>query len=226
MPIVRGNIWTDNTAYILQYANKKNKEGVIYPVWATCLGYETLMYLTSGSDDNTTVFTEVFGQGGLTCPQIIQSNDSVLLRSLNEEEYIGATTGKGIFFYHHTWSVTLENFKKNTKWNDMWNLISTSVTRDNVQFLSTLEAKEYPYFLTQYHPEKNAFEWRVPANRSYIAISASQKYINTFVDIARKNPNVFPEEELGKKLIYNYHPILTPLDYAFQQVYIFDESTL
>lgn len=43
---------------------------------------------------------------------------------------------------------------------------------------------------------------------------------------ARKNKNTFPTDELNKKLIYNYKPVLTPLDYPFVQVYIFDESNV
>ena len=78
MPIDFNNQWTSNVAYILEYANKKNREGQVYPIWATCLGYETFMYITSGSSDNTTVFTEVFGQDGKTCPMILQGENSEL----------------------------------------------------------------------------------------------------------------------------------------------------
>jgi hypothetical protein len=39
MPIDRDNQWTSNIAYILDYANKQNKAGNPFPIWATCLGY-------------------------------------------------------------------------------------------------------------------------------------------------------------------------------------------
>lgn len=80
--------------------------------------------------------------------------------------------------------------------------------------------------MTQFHPEKNSFEWRVPAKRTYNAISAEQKYINVFMKYARRNPNVYPADELKKDIIYNYQPILTPLSYSFVQAYVFDESHL
>lgn len=41
------------------------------------------MYISSGQQDNTTVFTEVFGQDGKTCPLIVKNQDSRLLRTLN-----------------------------------------------------------------------------------------------------------------------------------------------
>lgn len=226
MPIHWSTSWTKNTAYILEYAKKQNKAGNVYPIWATCLGYEAVMYITSGQTDNSTVFTEVTGQDGLTCPLVVKNHDSRLLRSLSNPEYTEAVSGNGIFYFHHRWSVMESTYLNNPNWTSFWNLISTSKTVYGAEFLSTLEAKDYPFFLTQYHPEKNSFEWRVPAKRTYNAISAEQKFINVFVNEARKNKNQFPAGELAKKLIYNYQPTLTPLDYAFVQVYIFNERNV
>jgi gamma-glutamyl hydrolase len=75
-----------------------------------------------------------------------------------------------------------------------WKLITTSFTSDGVEFVSTVEAYDYPYFMTQYHPEKNSFEWNINAKRTYNAISVEQKFINQFVKIARLNKNRFADE--------------------------------
>ena len=48
MPIDNNNHWTNNIETIFGYANKKNREGTPYPIWATCLGYQAMMYITSG----------------------------------------------------------------------------------------------------------------------------------------------------------------------------------
>lgn len=130
MPIDFDNQWTSNVALILGYVNARNREGQVYPIWATCLGFETLMYITSGFADNVSVFTEVFGQDGKTCPMIVQSEESELLQSLSMDEYTDATTGDGIFFFHHRWAILHETFKSNDAWQLMWNLVSTSKTPD------------------------------------------------------------------------------------------------
>lgn len=226
MPIDWVTDWTQKMSFILEYAKKQNKAGNVYPIWATCLGYEAMMYITSGQTDNTTVFTQVFGQEGFSCPLIVKNRDSKLLRSLNNAEYTDAVSGDGIFFFHHRWSVMETTYNKNSNWTSFWNLVSTSKTTYGAEFLSTLEAKEYPFFLTQHHPEKNPYEWKVPATRTYNAISAAQKWINVFVSEARKNKNQFPAAELSKKLIYNYQPMLTPGDYVFLLIYVFDERNL
>ena len=84
MPIDRDNQWTSNMQYIFDYATKQNDKGNPFPIWATCLGYEAALYLWSGRKDNMTVLTEVYGQKGLTDPLIVKSNNSVLLKSLNQ----------------------------------------------------------------------------------------------------------------------------------------------
>lgn len=83
MPIDIKNQWTSNIAYIVQYATKKNNEGHIYPIWATCLGYEAVMYVTSGKVDNMTVLSNVDGQDGKTCQLIVKQRDSKLLNLLS-----------------------------------------------------------------------------------------------------------------------------------------------
>lgn len=89
--------------------------------------------------------------------------------------------------------------------------------------MSTLEAKNYPFFATQYHPEKNPYEWRIPAPRTYNAILIEQWVFNIFAEYARQNKNQFKSDaDLRKQLIYNYQPIYTTPDYDFVQVYVFN----
>ena len=57
MPIDWVTDWTQKMSFIFEYAKRQNKAGNVYPIWATCLGYEAMMYITSGQTDNTTVFT-------------------------------------------------------------------------------------------------------------------------------------------------------------------------
>lgn len=223
MPIDIDNQWTSNIQYIFDYANKQNDKGNTFPIWATCLGYEAVFYLFSGRKDNMTVLTEVFGQKGLTDPLVVKNGNSILLKSLNAKELQEATSGEGLLWFHHRWSITLKTYQDTPGINQFWKLVSTSFTKDGVEFVSTAEAFNYPYFLTQYHPEKNSFEWHINATRTYNAISVEQKFINQFVKFARLSPNRFINEtEWTSKSIYNFQAIFTPNDADFIQVYLFD----
>ena len=40
-----------------------------------------------------------------------------------------------------------------------WNILSLNADEDGLEFISSFEAKDFPIFGTQFHPEKNAYEW-------------------------------------------------------------------
>eukprot|EP00178_Gracilaria_changii_P021321 TRINITY_DN63395_c0_g1_i1.p1 TRINITY_DN63395_c0_g1~~TRINITY_DN63395_c0_g1_i1.p1 ORF type:complete len:114 (+),score=3.84 TRINITY_DN63395_c0_g1_i1:47-388(+) len=112
MPIDRDNQWTSNIQVMLDYATEQNDKGNPYPIWATCLCYEAIMYLYSGRKDNMTVLTHVQGQRGLPNPLIIKNNNSVLIKSLTASEYKDLTTGDGLLWFHQSWSVTYETYQQ------------------------------------------------------------------------------------------------------------------
>jgi gamma-glutamyl hydrolase len=43
------------------------------------------------------------------------------------------------------------------------------------------EAKDYPFYAVQFHPEKNLFEWKVAADRSDSGAEIVQILSNKFV---------------------------------------------
>ena len=81
----------------------------------------------------------------------------------------------------------------------------------------------------QFHPEKNAFEWkrRIASGLPHTAssIRASQNLANFFVEETRRSCHAFastPEEDAA--LIYNFRPQETSvaIDSVFQQQYFFN----
>jgi gamma-glutamyl hydrolase len=93
-------------------------------------------------------------------------------------------------------------------------------------FVSTMEARNYPFYGTQWHPEKNNFEWSQNADYSNIphspnAVLASQATASFFVSEARKSTHVFPEAERDElvcsaRLVYSGKN-----DWMYDQVYLF-----
>lgn len=49
--------------------------------------------------------------------------------------------------------------------------------------------------MTQYHPEKSSYEWRINADRSYEAVFAELRVFNIFIDFARKSKNSFSNSQ-------------------------------
>ena len=93
-------------------------------------------------------------------------------------------------------------------------------------FVSTMEARNYPFYGTQWHPEKNNFEWSQNDDYSNIshtpsAIAASQATARFFLGEARKSGHVFPEERRDE-LIYSAPIVYSGKnDWIYEQVYVF-----
>ena len=81
-----------------------NQQGVPYPIWGTCRGFELLKYVTSNNRDNRTVLKVVNGQNHTTEALKLKKNSSVLLNAVNEQE-LKETTDSGIFYFNHRWAV-------------------------------------------------------------------------------------------------------------------------
>lgn len=116
---------------------------------------------------------------------------------------------------NHHYGIYTQHFLETESLTSFYDLLSTNVDRQGVEFVSTMEAFNYPIFATQWHPEKNSFEWYqtdgIPyeaINHSAEAIYITQYVSNFFVDLARKSSHKFvdPDEE-NARLIYNYEKV-------------------
>ena len=91
-----------------------------------------------------------------------------------------------------------------------------------------LEAKDYPIWGSQFHPEKHAYEWtlqypKIPHDLD--SIHAGAFFAEFFVEETRKNSHKFINRKTEEEyLIYNYTPYFTgdiKTDSTFVQSYYF-----
>jgi gamma-glutamyl hydrolase len=104
-------------------------------------------------------------------------------------------------------------------------MLSTNVDRIGRPFVSTFEHKSYPFYGSQWHPEKNAFEWNPKESipHSADAVSLMQHVANFFVNEARKNDHAFESVEAETAaLIYNFRTTFT--DAGFTEVIFSPEA--
>nr|XP_040023061.1 uncharacterized protein LOC120811609 isoform X2 [Gasterosteus aculeatus aculeatus] len=194
------------------------ERGDYFPVWGTCLGYEQLTVLTSGED-----LLSLTNTSGVPLPlNFMDGAKSSRMFEGFPDELMEDLASEPLTANVHNWSVSLSTHKTNEQLNSFYKVLSTN-TDGTTEFVSTVEAFDYPIYGTQWHPEKNAFEWRrpyVPHSPSAVRISfyAAQFFVNE----ARKNFHKFDsEEEEGKALIFNYSPVYAAPRSVFEQIYYF-----
>ena len=205
-----------------QWAKEANDNGDPFPIWGTCLGFQLLHILESNvSFTQLLVPTDSVAQAGtlnLTeesySSYMLGSMDSALKKKVEDEDI-------NIILENHMFGLPPTNYEKWPILKERFNIISTSVDRQGVEYVSTAEHRYYPFFATQWHPEKPPYEFGLKAvPHSKDAIRISQHLANQFVESARKSHHKFasPEEEL-RDLIYNHKLWFTLKDSLMEPSY-------
>merc|ERR1712226_961312 len=86
--------------------------------------------------------------------------------------------------FHH-FCLTPANFTRYGMGN-FWTPLSINWDRQGLEYISTIEAKNYPFVGVQFHPEKNVFEWSpkelgsLTAGRQFMWGSTSPPTLSTW----------------------------------------------
>ena len=118
---------------------------------------------------------------------------------------------------HHD-GVPVAVFEENPALSAFYILVSTNFDRKGAAFVSTMEAWDVPITATQWHPERNAWEWRdsiAGTAHTPSAVAASQYMANYFVTDARRNAQSFAANSslLSKYSVFSY-PVVGAADAA------------
>ena len=105
---------------------------------------------------------------------------------------------KGAFTYNsHSWALNPQHMKSDEGLASFWDLTAVSFMPNNgtkpMPFVASIEAKKYPIFGTQYHPEKPSELWvdHKDINHSWESISLQSHFSQLLVEMARTVKNTF-----------------------------------
>eukprot|EP01059_Diplonema_ambulator_P007838 TRINITY_DN17351_c0_g1_i1.p1 TRINITY_DN17351_c0_g1~~TRINITY_DN17351_c0_g1_i1.p1 ORF type:complete len:314 (+),score=55.03 TRINITY_DN17351_c0_g1_i1:73-1014(+) len=212
-----------------------NKNGEAFPLWGTCLGFEWLMQLASNDDH---ILSSGYDSENISLALQLTS-DAGSSRMLGGATPYGdsirdilSNTTNPPTMNNHQQGISPDVFNKTPQLTSFFTMLSTNVDRKGVPFVSQVEAKTVSVFGTQWHPEKNNYEWGVnpqdealpleAINHSPAAIKGSQAMADFFLTEARKNNRRYadPQKEYDS-LIWNTGTLDTYQTEGFSQVYYF-----
>ncbi|RLN93154.1 hypothetical protein BBJ28_00008442 [Nothophytophthora sp. Chile5] len=217
----------DRAEYLFQLALELNDQGVHFPVWATCLGFEWLVQLTTGEMGS---LNNGLDSMNITLPLnfTAAAPTSRLFSSASGELYTWLAE-KPITMNNHEQGITPERFAEYPALVDFYRVLSTNFDRKGLEFVSAFEAKHYPVYAVQFHPEKNSFEYGEYSDgtpfevidHSREGVAGGQFFASFFIDEARKNDLRFADPKVERSaLIYNFRTS-TVTDPGFVEAYIF-----
>eukprot|EP00112_Aurelia_sp_Birch-Aquarium-sp1_P021561 Seg584.3 transcript_id=Seg584.3/GoldUCD/mRNA.D3Y31 product="Gamma-glutamyl hydrolase" protein_id=Seg584.3/GoldUCD/D3Y31 len=210
----------NNSALLYTLAKKANARGDFFPIWGTCLGFQALSSIVAGKQvvsrsDATDLILPLNLTNYGVHSRMLKDAPQGLINMLAKERLT--------YNFHHN-CVTPDTFVNNKKLKKAFKVVSYNNDVNGKTFISTMEGINQPFYGTQWHPEKNCFEWSLERNiaHSKDAVSVTQYFADFFVNEARKSQHSFDsEEEANKYLIYNYSPVYTGDAGHFEQCYVF-----
>ncbi|CEG36738.1 gamma-glutamyl hydrolase a [Plasmopara halstedii] len=217
----------DRAEQLFRLALGLNDKGVYFPVWGTCLGFEWLLQLTT-KDMN--LLNEGLDSMNISLPlNFTKAAPASRLFSQASPEMYSWLHDTAITMNNHELGITPERFNQYLSLTNFYNVLATNVDRKGVEFISAIEAKKYPIYGVQFHPEKNSFEYGEfedgtpfeDIDHSLKGVGSGQFFANFFISEARKNELRFKSAKAERKaLIYNYQTSTVTYP-GFVESYIF-----
>jgi len=206
--------------FLYHLAISANQKGDHFPIWGTCLGFELLSVITAGDRR----LTECSCSNRALPLHFRPSARSSRLYGNAPEEIMDTLSNDPSTSNFHVRCLTPDNFTASGL-DSFYDISATSQDDNGLTFIASIEAKNYPIWGVQFHPEKNIYEWRQTSiPHSAKSVAAGQYFANFFVNEARRSGHRFSSSiEEDPFLIYNSQPVFTRnITTSFEQCYFLD----
>jgi gamma-glutamyl hydrolase len=197
---------------LFNWAVEENDKGNVFPIHGTCLGFQLLHILVSNVSRNDLLIETDSVAHAATLQWTAAGKSSRLFKGMPDDLFTKLEDPKlNIALENHEYGMPPPFYKRWPILEQWFNILTTTKDRNGTEYISTIEAKKYPFTGTQWHPEKPTSEFGMPeVPHSLDAIRVSQHLANQFIDTARYNAHSpeSPEQELAL-LIYSTPPIFS-----------------
>eukprot|EP00245_Coleochaete_scutata_P002261 TRINITY_DN12973_c0_g1_i1.p1 TRINITY_DN12973_c0_g1~~TRINITY_DN12973_c0_g1_i1.p1 ORF type:complete len:391 (-),score=83.06 TRINITY_DN12973_c0_g1_i1:702-1874(-) len=221
------NNFTLTAKKLFKMALDANDNGDYFPVHGTCLGFELLNIFVSKDYDILESFTAEGKPAPLDFVSHVAKNRA-WFRWMGDD-LVEKLERRNLAMENHERGLSPEKMESNSLLSNFFRILTTTPDQYGKVYVSSVEGREYPVYGTQWHPEKNAFEFGMPRiPHSADAVKVAQAVANFFINEARKSRHrSVSREQLMDDLIYNYSPVFSGrqgngTDVVFDQSYVFN----
>ena len=157
-------------------------KGVYYPIWGVCLGIETMAFWAFDPivdpksrchDTNPKMMTFNFTD---------QAPSSKLFRDMPKNVF-EALAEKPMAGHFHKFGVSMKMYELSKDFQELFVVLATNHDARGMEFISIMEARHYPFYALQWHPEKVHFMDKLVAAKDLqqpVEAFAMNKYMSHF----------------------------------------------
>ena len=209
--------------YILEKIINKNDKNTYFPMFLICQGFELVHILMA---NNTKILSDYTAMKYFIPMEINNNTRSSNMYSKLDEKDFQTFTKSNSTVHYHKYGFEPELYNKYKIFSDFFNINSFGYDRNGKKFIGSVEAKKYPIYAVQYHPEKVKYDRNIPSNsivNSKEAFEMSKKLADFFIEETRKNKQKITDLELREYSMIN--PSIEPIFYHSTWVYLFNKKT-
>lgn len=122
-----------------------NDQGVYYPLWGVCMGYENLVsYVADGGWNVMTSFE--YDNGSLPLEFVKDPRDTQMFGWLQDQAFF--FEDHAMTYNSHHWGIDPSIFETDAGLKELFEVTSISYLPDGRPFVATIESEKYPFFGT------------------------------------------------------------------------------
>ena len=191
---------------------RRNDAGQFFPAWGTCLGYENMVAYTA--DAGLGAWGKfVFLRGNLPVKFLKHPMETRMWRPFGPAAF--EFEMQNLTWNSHNWGIAPDTFKTDKGLADFWDVTAESFMPNGTAFVASIEAKKYPIFGTQFHPElpSQLFLKGWNLDHSWKNMQLQEQFSRELTLLARQNNNTFGSDaEFELYDISNFDQIDTGVD--------------
>lgn len=183
------------TKILKRVIKEKDQNNRILPLWGTCQGFELIHVIVGGS---RTVLEDFNSWNILSSLQInSDANKTSKIFSLFSDQDILNLKSEALTAEFHHLGVSLDDYRIFSDLEAFLMQTSFAFDKDGKIYVASAEARNYPIYMVQFHPEKTSYDRNSSDNipQGIDAVRVSHNFANFFVNVARTNDNKMTEEE-------------------------------
>lgn len=229
-----GAAYPPSAQHLFDLTLKANDAGDFAPLWGTCMGFQWLLMAATHNgiqlDPSDGSKMDAYN---LSIPLDFAKENipGSKLFGKAPQDVLDILATQNVTMNNHHYGIYPEHFAATPALASFFSVLSTNTDRAGTAFISTVESFRYPIFGTQWHPEKNPFEFGMTPegipneaiNHSPEAVRVSQYASNFFVKQARRSSHAFADTAREQAaLIDNWAATATTGD--FMSTYFFPNN--
>lgn len=169
------SVYSQAVKVILTYAMSLNDEGTVFPVFATCLGFQSMLVVLS----DFRVRLDSTPNENFTLP--VNLHDKAYTSGLSlifGSKQLENIAGRPVFYFHHKNGFLLSQALSNEYIKENIDILGDFTTNEGVSVLGIFEHKRYPFLAAQFHVEKVLFEHadELDLNKSDFSVYVNNRF--------------------------------------------------